>query len=237
MQKDNFSKQAATYSKFRPSYPQEVFDYIFSMVENQETVWDCGTGNGQLAVGLAKEFKQVFATDISQKQLDNATLASNIFYSIGSAENTVFANNSFDLITVAQAVHWFNFDKFYAEVQRLLKPKGILFLIGYATPRFEGGIQEKFQHFYTQTIGAYWDAERRHINSHYATIPFPFEEIQAPKFALHYTWELDTLEGYLNSWSSVQHYINKNKQNPVDAFITEVAPLWTAPQKVVFKKL
>ena len=131
--KDNFSKQANIYAKFRPEYPSVLYDFILKNTENRSTAWDCATGNGQAAKVLAQHFEKVYATDINQKQIDNATQAANIEYSISLAEKTPFEDNFFDLITVAKAVHWFDFDKFYTEVQRVAKPNATLAIWGYGT--------------------------------------------------------------------------------------------------------
>ena len=173
--KDNFSTQAATYAQFRPRYTDNTFRPILDLCAEKETAWDCGTGNGQAAIILAQHFQKVMATDISQKQIDNATKSGNIFYSIASAENAHFDKNSFDLIIVAQAAHWFNFEKFYSNVNHFLKADGIIALVGYGIHSINPGIDEIVNHFYSETIGVYWDAERKHIEQHYATIPFPFE--------------------------------------------------------------
>ena len=117
--KDNFSRQSDIYAKYRPAYPQQLYDFIFQHVAGKQAAWDCATGNGQAAKELAKVFDKVYATDISQKQIENAVQQPNIFYSVQPAEQTNFPNNSFDLITVAQALHWFRFDDFYAEVKRV----------------------------------------------------------------------------------------------------------------------
>src|SRR5689334_1149416 len=113
--KDNFSKQASLYARYRPVYPPELFSFILNHIEKKDSAWDCATGNGQTAKELAKHFDKVHATDISQKQLDQAEQASNIFYSLQAAEQTNFSDNQFDLVTVSQALHWFDFDKFYTE--------------------------------------------------------------------------------------------------------------------------
>src|ERR1041385_3874622 len=102
MSKDLFSSHATQYATFRPTYPRELYDYIFSLTKNFDTAWDAGTGNGQVARDLSKKFKKVFATDISEKQIANATQAENIFYSV-AGETTSFVAKSFDLICVAQA--------------------------------------------------------------------------------------------------------------------------------------
>src|SRR5258706_7303168 len=113
--KDNFSKVSERYAQFRPTYPKEIFDYLTSLVTNHETVWDAATGNGQVARGLAPHFKTVMATDLSEKQIRHAFIADNIQYSVEPAEHTSFADDSFDLITIGQAIHWFHFDEFYKE--------------------------------------------------------------------------------------------------------------------------
>lgn len=234
MAKDNFSTQASTYAKFRPTYPKLVFEYLNSVVKNRNMVWDCATGNGQMARELAKDFEQVYATDISQKQLDNAFQAENIHYSIAKAEETHFADNTFDLITVAQAIHWFNFEKFYAEVNRVAKKDAILFVIGYSMPRFEGKIDEILQDFYWNVTGPYWDVERKHLDNKLESIPFPFEQIECPIFKNEYRWTLEMAEGYFNSWSAIQHYIKKNGENPVNQVINELREIWKSTVKVTF---
>ncbi|HMI78613.1 MAG TPA: class I SAM-dependent methyltransferase, partial [Ferruginibacter sp.] len=124
--KDNFSQQASGYAQYRPQYPEELFAYILRFVKEKKLAWDCGTGNGQSAKALSNYFEKVIATDISQKQIDNAYKASNIFYAVEPAEQTTLADKSVDLITVAQAMHWFNFEKFYAEVNRVAKPGAVI---------------------------------------------------------------------------------------------------------------
>ncbi|MEM1119348.1 MAG: class I SAM-dependent methyltransferase, partial [Bacteroidota bacterium] len=150
---DNFSTQAQTYQKFRPVYPQAVYDLLFSLVKKREQAWDCGTGNGQVAKVLAEHFKMVRATDISDQQLKSAAQKSNIHYSNQRAESTNFPDQTFDLITVAQAIHWFDFAAFYQEVKRVLKPNSILAIFGYGLLRIEG-INDQLDYFYKDLIGS-----------------------------------------------------------------------------------
>ena len=225
--KDKFSQQANIYAKFRPEYPSVLYDFILKNTENCEVVWDCATGNGQAAKVLAQYFEKVYATDISQKQIDNAAQADNIKYSISPAEKTPFEDNTFDLITVAQAAHWFDFDKFYAEVKRVAKPNATLAVWGYSMPQVQDGkINQALQDFYKNETGPYWDFERCHIDAHYSTIPFPFEEIKTPQYQIKVEWNLAMLEGYLNSWSATQNFIKMNGYNPVDGFIVKMKTLW-----------
>jgi SAM-dependent methyltransferase len=226
--KDNFSTQSNFYAKFRPDYPAELFDFILDNTEERRTVWDCATGNGQAAKVLAKHFSSVFATDISQKQLDNAVKADNIFYINCPAEKTAFKDQFFDLITVAQAAHWFDLDAFYKEVKRVAKPNATLAIWGYGTLRFDMDkeIDRRMWDFYTNTVGKYWDFERSHIDAEYKTLPFPFDEITTPQYNMVFNWQRDELEGYLNSWSAVQNFIKKNGYNPIPDFMLDLAPYW-----------
>lgn len=216
--KDNFSSQSDLYAKYRPSYPQAFFDYLNSIVPNKQNAWDCGTGNGQVAFELAKTFECVFATDISQSQIDNAMQANNIFYSVQPAEKTNFPNQQFDLMVVAQAIHWFDFEKFYAEVKRTAKSDSVICAVGYGLMEISENIDPLINEFYENVLGYYWDKERRYIDEQYQTIPFPFEEISAPRFAIKRSWALEHLIGYLNTWSAVKHFVQRNKFNPIDDF-------------------
>jgi ubiquinone/menaquinone biosynthesis C-methylase UbiE len=183
--KDLFSKQAKTYAQFRPEYTDELYDFILQHVDNQQVAWDCATGNGQAAKVLAGHFTKVYATDLSQKQLDNAVQKGNIFYSNQIAESTNFDDNTFDLITVAQAVHWFDFDKFYAEATRVAKPNATIAVWGYGNIKFDDKEMDgQMWDFYSNRVGKYWNFERRHIEEEYRTLPFPFDEIESPNLVL-----------------------------------------------------
>jgi ubiquinone/menaquinone biosynthesis C-methylase UbiE len=224
--KDNFSSASDKYAQYRPVYPQELFEFINSNVIEKEAAWDCGTGNGQVACELAKTFNTVFATDISQSQIDNATQAHNIQYSLQAAEKTNFKNDRFDLIIVAQAIHWFNIAKFYAEVQRTAKPDALLIVVGYGRLEITNEIDYLITDFYQNIIGPFWDKERRYIDEAYQTIPFPFDEIQTPDFAITLTWSLEQLIGYLNTWSAVKHFIKQNNYNPANQLQKDLEQCW-----------
>lgn len=236
--KDNFSTQAQGYSKYRPYYPSEMIDYIVSFVKNKQYALDVATGNGQVAVELAKHFKEVFATDISEKQLANALQKDNIIYKEECAEQTSFADGQFDLITVAQAIHWFDFEAFYKEVYRTLKPDGIFAVLGYGLFNTSDESEELLKHFYYDITGPYWDAERCYLDENYTTIPFPFEELETKQFTNEFIWTFEQLTGYLGTWSAVQHYIKKNGINPVDLIRDELKEYWEkGDKKVVFPLL
>ncbi|TYP97476.1 methyltransferase family protein [Tenacibaculum adriaticum] len=232
---DKFSKQAAIYKKFRPTYPAELFDFIYSKCSNKDVAWDCGTGNGQVASILAESFKKVYATDISEKQIQNATRKENIFYSVDRAEKTSLPSNSIDLITVGQAMHWFDFAAFNKEAKRVLKPNGIIAIWSYGLLRVNTKINEIIDNFYTNIVGKYWNVERRHIDNNYDSIQFDFDEINiSEKFQIQVTWSLEQLKGYINTWSSVQNYMEQNNgNNPVDELIKEIAKEWKTDVKQI----
>ena len=232
--KDNFSTQAGLYAQFRPSYPKEMIDYVVSQVADKETALDVATGNGQVAGALSEHFKKVFATDISQKQLDNAIKKDNIVYRVSAAENTDFDANTFDLITVAQAIHWFDFDVFYKEIHRILKPNGVFAVLGYGLLYTNAGADRILHDFYTNIVGPYWDPERKYLDENYTTIPFPFEEQETPKFVNELTWDFEQLTGYLETWSAVQHYIKQHNSNPIDLIREALREAWQKGDKKVY---
>ena len=204
------------YHGYSNSVLWPVFHY---RLETPQFAWDCGAGSGQLTQLLAPHFDAVVATDISAHQLQHAPYFENVSYQVQSAEHTSFAAQSFDLITVAQAIHWFDFDGFYAEVRRTLRPDGVLAVIGYGLihpqqPELQGCIER----LYFKTLKGYWDAERRYIDEAYQTIPFPFEEITTPELSMSFQWSAAQLLDYLNTWSALKHYRAKNSDDPLYEF-------------------
>lgn len=221
--KDNFSHNSPNYAQFRPFYPDEVFMFLQTILRGKERVWDCATGTGQVAGKLVDLFDEVEATDLSENQLRNAVLNPKIRYSMQVAEQTDFPDQHFDCITVGQAIHWFDFEKFYAEAKRVLKPNGLLVILGYGNIRIDQEeIQQTVTKLYGETLEDYWDPERRYIDEDYQTIPFPFEEIPHPEFTIRHTWNREQLLGYLNTWSAVKHYKDRHEINPIDLILPEL---------------
>ena len=226
MPKDIFSTQASLYAQYRPTYPAELYDFIYSRLAGFDAAWDCATGNGQVAVELAKRFDKIYATDISDKQLSNAPALPNILYSNQQAEHTTFADNTFDLITVGQALHWFKHDAFFAEVKRVLKPGGVFAAWMYDVLTVNPAIDEHFTHFYHHTTNLYWEPERKFVDAHYTNIHFPFDSVERAEFTMSVQWTLSHFEGYLNTWSATQKMIAQTGQNPVPALVAQLQPLW-----------
>ena len=233
MNNDYFSSQADTYRRFRPSYPERLIDFLSNELHNDSLIWDCATGNGQAAMQFDQRFK-IVATDQSSSQLSHRSFSSNILYAQAKSEHAPFSDRSVSLVTVAQALHWFNFDAFYREVRRVLRPGGIIAAWTYsflsASPQLGSDIDECVRSFYYGVVGGYWPPERRWVDQLYETIPFPFDNIQVPGFYLDLSWDLTELVGYLSSWSSVAQYIKANKTDPMPDLQRQLTQLWGDPQ-------
>ena len=224
--KDHFSDASAAYAEFRPTYPDTMFAWLASLCNEHECAWDCATGSGQAAIELAKQFKQVIATDASVEQIKHASGPGNVRFAVAPAEASGLYSQSTDLITVAQAAHWFDLPRFYTEVNRVLKPGGVLAIWGYGRLNLSKGMDELFEHFYSDTIGPFWPQERKLIDDGYRTLDFPFVEIPAPEFFIEVEWDLPRLLAYLSTWSAVKRYQTANEVDPLPALASSLAPLW-----------
>jgi ubiquinone/menaquinone biosynthesis C-methylase UbiE len=195
-------------------------------VKHNNTAWDCACGNGQVAKDLAGRFEKVYATDHSESQIANAVKKDNIVYSTAPAEKTSFADRQFDLVTVGQALHWLDRPAFFSEARRVSKPDGVIAIWGYSLLSINKEIDPVINHFYTETIGPYWDKERKLVDDQYKTVDFPFTKIEVPKFEFSFEWTADEFIGYVSTWSSVQKYIKVNNADPVKLIEDEVRSLW-----------
>jgi SAM-dependent methyltransferase len=223
--KDHFSKQAADYAKFRPRYPRELFEYLGTVAPSRPLAWDCGTGNGQAAVGLASVFDYVIATDASEKQIANAEPHERVEYRVAPAEDSGIKSGTVDLMLVAQALHWFDLDRFYSEARRVLKAKGILAASAYNLLRIEPAIDEIVNRYYYEIVGPFWPPERDLVEN-FADLPFPFHKIDPPEFEMTARWNLDHLIGYLGTWSATQRFISANRRHPLEGIAAELAAAW-----------
>jgi SAM-dependent methyltransferase len=223
---DYFSSQSKEYAKSRPHYPGEMFAYLASLAPAQEQAWDCGTGNGQAALALAKNFKRVIATDASAAQIENAFPHERIEYRVEPSEKTTIISNSVDLITVGTAVHWFDFEAFYQEVRRVGKQNGILAVWTYYFPIIEPEIDRWLEHFYWETLAGYWPERIHYLEERYKTLPFPFDEIKPPPFEMKATWAVDNMAGFLASWSAVRKLVEAQGESAFDEPIKELERIW-----------
>ena len=157
MQTTPFATEAAEYAHLRPTYPDELFDLLATVVASRDVAWDCATGNGQAATHLARHFGQVIATDESAEMIAQAPHDPRITYRVAEAEDSGIEDHWVDLVTVAAAIHWFDLDRFYAEVRRVVKPGGAIAAWAYYTPVFDSAIDAIIQRLVHDVLGTYWD--------------------------------------------------------------------------------
>lgn len=224
--KDHFSVVAAEYSRFRPRYPSALFDFLSRQAPSTCRAWDCATGSGQAAVGLADFFDHVIATDASAAQVEQATPKPRVEYRVATAEDSGLEASSVDLVTVAQAIHWFDLEKFYAEVRRVGRPGACLALWGYFLLSCNPEIDALIDVYYRDTLGPYWPPERRIVERRYRDLAFPFEEISSPEFFMESDWSLDELVGYLSTWSALKKYRESTGLDPLPAFRESLLEKW-----------
>jgi ubiquinone/menaquinone biosynthesis C-methylase UbiE len=225
---DNFSSQSKQYSSSRPTYPESLFEFLYTVTPQNNLAWDCATGNGQAAISLSKYFNKVIASDASKNQIRYAFQRQNIVYKLFQAENAELDNDSVDIVTVAQALHWFDFDKFYSNVKRVGKKDGIIAVWSYDMHKINPEIDKIIDKLNVdgEILGSYWDKEAKYVKEKYKTIAFPFEEISVPVFKTTLDWNLLQLWDYMKTWSSVKKYYSENKLDPLDLVKAEVKILW-----------
>ncbi len=228
---NTFSLHSFDYARFRPRYPKELFSYLCCLVQDREQAWDCATGNGQFARGCAEYFQHVEATDISEEQIEHAFLHPRITYRVCPAEKTPYPSNAFNFIGVAQAIHWFDLDRFYGEVQRLLAPGGVLAVVGYSFMKITPTIDQRIENTLLRNINPYWAEGNRLIMDSYRTIPFPFPELSpVPSFHIEVKWNFNQLLNYLRTWSAVKRYANERNQDPIQPLIPSLREVWGDPE-------
>ncbi|MGA8265563.1 MAG: class I SAM-dependent methyltransferase [Ignavibacteriaceae bacterium] len=224
--KDHFTKQAESYARFRPDYPDELFEFLASVSPSNEFAWDCATGNGQAANGLAKYFDMVIASDASENQVQNAYKNEKITYKVFPAEKADIESSTVDLITVAQALHWFNFEKFYSEVRRVLKKNGIIAVWMYDLVNISPEIDLITKKFDDVILRNYWPPERQLFYEGYRTIPFPFELVKTPGIKMATDWTLENFTGFLSTWSAFQKYKERENSDPLDLIMNDLQKAW-----------
>jgi SAM-dependent methyltransferase len=230
--KDHFSGHADDYKLFRPAYPPELFTYLASLVPHDSQVWDCGTGNGQAAIDLAAHFQRVFATDASAEQIRQAEPHPRVEYAVAPAERCPLPDRSVNLATVAQALHWFDLEKFYREVRRVCKPGGFLAAWTYNLLSVNAAIDPILDRLQSEFVGPYWPPERALVDAGYRTIAFPFEEFPIPQFEMPADWDFNRVLGYMNTWSSTKAFIRAKGFNPLERLAPDFLKAWGDPAQV-----
>lgn len=233
---DHFSGHASAYARYRPTYPDALFEAILAHCRSPKRVWDCGTGNGQAAIQLARYVDEVIATDASAEQIQQAIKHERVRYVVAPAGDVPLEDQSMDLVTVAQAIHWFDRDRFYREVRRVVRPGGVIaawtYTLFHAPPEDASApeIDALLKHFYDEVVGPYWPSERRHIEAAYQSISFPFEELEAPELTLTMDWTLAEVVGYLRTWSASQRYREQVGTDPLREVEEDLRAAWGDPE-------
>lgn len=228
--KDHFSDKSKAYAKSRPTYPAELYRYLTGLAPGHEQAWDCATGSGQAAIGLASFFNKVIATDASPEQIEQAMPHQQVSYHVALAEESGLPDHSVELVTVGTALHWFDLEKFYHEVDRVLKPGGILAAFGYGFIEEPPRIAEVLNKFAGETMLDYWPREAiLNWKDRYQSFPFPFPEIEAPAFKITLQWDLQQLKDFVSSWSSVIRYKKDHGHAPTPDFFEELEKQWGEP--------
>jgi SAM-dependent methyltransferase len=229
--KDHFSDRAGDYRAHRPRYPDALYDVLAAAAPGRDLAWDAGCGNGQLSVGLARHFARVVATDASPQQIASAEPHPRVRYAAAPAGASGLAGGSVDLVTVAQAAHWFDLDAFYGEVRRVTRPGGALALISYGVLTLGEAIDPLVLGFYEGVLGPFWPPERRHVDAGYSTLPFPFAGLPVPPLAMAVDWTLAQFLGYLGTWSALRPAARALGGDPLAEFAGRLAPAWGEPDR------
>jgi SAM-dependent methyltransferase len=202
-----------------------LFGYLGSIAPATNLAWDCATGSGQAAVDLAEVFSRVIATDASEKQIANAERHPRVEYRVAAAEKSGLEAASVDLIMVAQALHWFDLDRFYAEARRVLKPRGLLAATAYKLATVSPEIDAIVNEYYSDIVGPYWPAERVLVEK-FEELRFEFPELETPRFAMAVEWDMEQLLGYLRTWSATQRFMAAENRDPLEKTENELRRVW-----------
>ena len=226
---DHFSGHAAAYAQARPTYPAALFAWLSTQSLRRALAWDAGCGNGQASRALAEHFDAVFASDPSAAQIAAAAPHPRVTFAVEPAEASSLPDASVDLVAVAQALHWFDQQRFHAEVARVLRPDGLFAAWTYERCLVTPAIDAVFARLYVDALDAWWPPERRHVETGYATLPFPYVPIPSPSFSLRCDWTLPQYLAYLRSWSACQRKLAAEGVDAVAELADEFAEAWGDP--------
>jgi SAM-dependent methyltransferase len=224
--KDHFSEQSAEYARHRPGYPDELFRFLASCTRRHTLAWDCATGNGQAAVALAEFFDNVVATDASAAQIGAAIEYPSVDYRVATAEDSRLDDASVDLVTVGQALHWFDTSRFFAETRRVLVPGGVLAAWCYELCVVNDSCDAIVTELYTDIVGKFWPPERRLIEARYAPVEMPGTRIDTPKLSMSVDWSVGDMLGYLRTWSACKRYRKECGADPVSLIEAALRDAW-----------
>lgn len=231
---DRFGNVAGDYRRYRPCYPQALFDWIALQSPRCELAWDCACGNGQATLGIAARFRHVVATDASARQLEQAPRLANVEWRLAAAQASGLADASADLVCVAQALHWLPLAAFHAEVERVLVPGGAYAVVHYGRLQVDApAVEALVRHYYDDIVGPYWPPERRTLEAGYRDLSLPYPLIATPAFDMVARWQALDLLGYLRSWSATTAFVAARAYDPLNALAPVLARTWPSHASTV----
>lgn len=231
---DHFSAHAAAYAAYRPRYPVALFHWLAVVAPGTQLAWDAGTGNGQVAHGLVTRFARVVATDASAEQVANAPPHPRITYEVTRYDTSILGGTA-QLVTVGQALHWFDMPSFVREVRRVLQPGGVLAAFAYAHSRVSPDVDELVRYHHDVTLGPCWPREHHLIHEGYGSLALPIDELVPPPLELRESWSLEQYIGFLRTWSATQRFLRTRGPDPIASFEVALAERWgEVPRRDVY---
>jgi SAM-dependent methyltransferase len=227
---DHFSRLSTGYAAFRPTYPDELVDFLAEVAPRREIAWEAGCGSGQLTLSLARRFALVAASDASRMQLARAPSHPSVGWHAATAEACALTGGVVDLAVSAQAAHWFDLPRYYAEVRRVTREGGVVALVSYGVMAVEDRIDSVVRGFHDRVLAPHWPPERREVTRGYRSLPFPFPELPAPDFEITMERALDEVMGYVESWSAVQSLVDSGGTASLDRFRETLTEAWGVPE-------
>ncbi len=222
---DHFSAIAPQYSRGRFGYPSGLFDFLSTLCREHDLAWDCATGNGQSATALAERFKRVVATDISSEMLARGMPHSKVAYRCEPAESSTLETGSVDLVTVAQALHWIEHERFWSELERVSKRAAIFSYWSYLWPSVGEEIDAWLSQFRT-LIGPHWPQKSRLVHREYRELAIPFSSIPSPGFEISASWRREDCVAHLESWSAVRYAREAGLCGPIEELFSKLEEAW-----------
>lgn len=226
-----FNSKSGEYKNFRPLYPERLFEVLRSYCKEGKRAWDSACGNGQVASSLVRYFDSVSASDLNLNQIENRIDHKNIDFSVQNSEETTYKNSSFDLVVVAQAMHWFNLDKFFSEVKRVLKPGGVFACIGYSFFTVSSEIDEIVKELVLDPISSYWSDKNRILWNRYEDVNFPFYKVDIEDVEMASFWTREELINYISTWSAYKRYRENSSKEILEELDLKLKKIWPCSEK------
>lgn len=225
---DHFSRHAADYARFRPNYPAALFEFLTSLSSRTDSAWDVACGTGQATRALASTFTRVIASDGSRAQLARLEAPDHVDRLCALAEVSGLAAGSVDLVCVAQALHWFDQERFQREVARVVRPGGIVAAFCYGLFELAEDAASTVLRSFHEDVGRYWPERRKLVEEGYASLELPWST-ERHRFTMEASWTLDDMLGYLGTWTATKRCAEREGRDPVAELRSDLTAAWRSP--------